>query len=122
MKQHGPRLGVPLRLHEAAHVRVGCEELTVALAGQHPGDDGVVGPLAARELVRVAYDCVDEGGLSFVIVILCHYRDDPYKRERRGIMTEGPRLSRPFLSEKFAPRSCSAKPVPRATNPQPNSE
>jgi hypothetical protein len=38
---------------------------------------------------------IDEGARSFFATIRSSYRDSPYKRERGGIMTEDPRLSRP---------------------------
>jgi hypothetical protein len=37
-----------------------------------------------------------EGALLFATDISCNCRDSPYKGDRRGTMTEGPRLSRPL--------------------------
>jgi hypothetical protein len=42
--------------------------------------------------------CTDEGSLSFGTAICRTYMDYQYKLECGGIMTEGPRLSRPSSS------------------------
>ena len=45
--------------------------------------------------MSAAYVHTDEGELSFVTLMCCHYRYCTYEREWEGIMTERPRLSRP---------------------------
>jgi hypothetical protein len=74
----GPTSGPTRRLSHLAERR-----LEVGVVGlRREVDDGV---------------CVDEGARLFVTAIRSSYRDYPHKREWGGRMTEGPRLSRPWI-------------------------
>jgi hypothetical protein len=110
---------VPLTvLHRASlrEVRV----VTLSALGRPRGGPGRRASSIQHSGARSGPAWIYEGALLFVTDISCNHRDFAYKTEWGGIMTEGPRLSRPrteAIITAFRPYTCGR---PLREQPQPS--